>query len=77
VAGTAARGDDSERWSSFLPLLGSEARDRGILLPLPFGIGAVYAGAQFSARPWLEFAADAGADFHGGWYLALIPVVRF
>ena len=30
-----------ERWSSFLPLLGEEARKRGIVLPLPFGAGAV------------------------------------
>src|SRR6185436_13382761 len=31
-----------DRWSSFLPLLGDEARKRGIELPLPFGAGLVY-----------------------------------
>jgi hypothetical protein len=34
-------------------------------------------GSQYGAAKWLEFAADAGVDFHGGWYLALIPVIRF
>jgi len=31
---------ENERWSSFLPLWGEEARERGHDLPLPFGIGA-------------------------------------
>jgi hypothetical protein len=38
----APGGEPSKRWSSFLPLLGEEARKRGIELPLPFGTGAVY-----------------------------------
>src|SRR5512139_664273 len=29
-----------ERWSSFLPVWGEEARERGHDLPLPFGVGA-------------------------------------
>jgi hypothetical protein len=33
---------EPKRWSSFLPLLGEEAAKRGIELPLPFGVGAVY-----------------------------------
>lgn len=32
----------SERWSSFLPLMGEEAAKRGIELPLPFGAGFVF-----------------------------------
>ena len=32
----------SQRWSSFLPLLGEEATKRGIELPLPFGAGFVF-----------------------------------
>jgi hypothetical protein len=34
-------------------------------------------GSQYAAKDWLELAVDAGSDFHGGWYLALIPVYRF
>jgi hypothetical protein len=34
-------------------------------------------GAHYGAKRWLELAADGGVDFHGGWYLALIPVFRF
>ena len=30
------------RWSSFLPLMAEEARQRGIDLPLPFGASLVY-----------------------------------
>jgi hypothetical protein len=31
--------EDEERWSSFLPLMGEEAKKRGYDLPLPFGAG--------------------------------------
>src|SRR6185369_12450498 len=31
-----------DRWSSFLPLMGDEARKLGIELPLPFGAGLVF-----------------------------------
>ncbi len=31
-----------ERWSSFLPLMADEARERGYELPLPFGVTAIY-----------------------------------
>src|SRR5262245_9377793 len=41
-AETAAPLAKPDRWSSFLPLLGDEARKRGIELPLPFGAGLVY-----------------------------------
>lgn len=34
-------------------------------------------GGHYAMKPWLELAVDAGSDFHGGWYLALVPVVRF
>ena len=30
-----------ERWSDFLPIWGKDARDRGYVLPLPFGISLV------------------------------------
>lgn len=31
--------EEDERWSSFLPIWGDKARERGYELPLPFGIG--------------------------------------
>jgi len=34
-------------------------------------------GSHYSMTPMLELAVDAGSDFHGGWYLALVPVIRF
>jgi hypothetical protein len=34
-------------------------------------------GAQCTFHPHFELATDIGADFHGGWYVALIPVARF
>ena len=46
--------------------------DQGPAYRYTYGVGS-----QYAALPWLELAADAGADFHGGWYLALIPVFRF
>ena len=39
-AGEPAAASETERWSSFLPLWGEEARERGHDLPLPFGFGA-------------------------------------
>jgi hypothetical protein len=44
AAGTAAGPATApeKRWSSFLPLMGEEARKRGVVLPLPFGVSLVY-----------------------------------
>ena len=39
-AGEPVAAPEKERWSSFLPLWGEEARERGHDLPLPFGLGA-------------------------------------
>jgi len=46
--------------------------DQGPAHPWTYGLGA-----QYSARRWLDVAVDLGVDFHGGWYVALVPVVRF
>jgi len=46
--------------------------DQGPAEPWTYGVGA-----QYSARPWLELAADVGWDLAGGWYVALVPVIRF
>ncbi len=37
-----ASAGDQERWSDFLPIFGREARQRGYVLPRPFGIGLNY-----------------------------------
>jgi hypothetical protein len=38
MASTGSGAEGKERWSSFLPLMGEEARKRGYDLPLPFGV---------------------------------------
>jgi hypothetical protein len=69
-------------WNTFAQATGTVADPDGGLLAFEVDQGPAYrytygAGAQYAMRPWLEFAADGGTDFHGGWYLALIPVFRF
>ena len=46
--------------------------DQGPAYPWTYGFGG-----QYSARRWLDVAIDVGMDFHGGWYVAIVPVVRF
>jgi hypothetical protein len=46
--------------------------DQGPLHPYTYGLGA----SCGLTRRW-ELALDTGSDFHGGWYVALIPVYRF
>jgi hypothetical protein len=46
--------------------------DQGPAHPWTYGVGT-----QYSARRWLDVAADCGFDLHGGFYVALVPVVRF
>ncbi|RMA82071.1 hypothetical protein [Umboniibacter marinipuniceus] len=48
------------RWSDFLPILGKEARERGYVLPLPFGISAV---AFTQRQPFL--VTNIGIEFAG------------
>jgi hypothetical protein len=69
-------------WNTFAQAKGTVADPDGGSLQFEVDQGPEYrytygAGAQYSARPWCELAADAGVDFHGGWYLALVPVLRF
>jgi len=42
--GNAPGSGESQRWSSFLPFMAEEATKRGIQLPLPLGVGAVFIG---------------------------------
>lgn len=46
--------------------------DQGPAHPWTYGLGL-----QYSARRWLDLAVDFGVDFHGGAYVAIVPVVRF
>jgi hypothetical protein len=46
--------------------------DQGPTYPWTYGIGA-----QVDIRPAFNVAADFGADFNGGWYVAIVPVFRF
>lgn len=46
--------------------------DQGPAHPWTYGLGM-----QYSARRWLDLAVDVGVDFHGGFYVVIVPVVRF
>jgi len=69
-------------WNTFATATGTVGDPDGGTLSFEVDQGPAYrytygAGAHYSAKRWLELAADAGTDGHGGWYLALIPVFRF
>ena len=69
-------------WNTFATATGTVPDPDGGGLSFEVDQGPAYrytygAGAQYSWRPWLELAVDAGTDGHGGWYLALVPVFRF
>ena len=69
-------------WDTFATAKGSVADPDGGTLRFEVDQGPSHAwtyglGFQVSVRPWFEFAADSGADFHGGWYVALVPTFRF
>jgi len=46
--------------------------DQGPAHPWTYGVGVSYAATR-----WFELAVDSGTDFHGGWYVAVVPVFRF
>jgi len=64
ASGTVADPDDGSTLSFEV--------DQGPKHPWTYG-----GGLQYSARRWLDLAGDFGTDFHGGWYIAIVPVVRF
>lgn len=69
-------------WNTFAEATGTVADPDGGSLSFVVEQGPAHRytygiGAHYSARRWFEFAAESGSDFHGGWYLALIPVFRF
>jgi hypothetical protein len=69
-------------WDTFAEATGKAADPDGGTLTFEVDQGPLYpwtygAGLAYGVRPWFEFAVDSGTDFHGGWYVALVPVVRF
>jgi hypothetical protein len=69
-------------WNTFTQVTGTVPDPDGGTLKFVVDQGPAYrytygAGAQYGATPWLDLATDVGTDFHGGWYVALIPVVRW
>ena len=51
--------EEEDRWSSFLPLLGDKAREKGYELPYPFGIGVT---ALHISRPTDVTSVRAGTN---------------
>jgi hypothetical protein len=69
-------------WNTFATATGTVADPDGGTLAFEVDQGPAYRytygiGGSYTLNPHVEFAADGGTDFHGGWYLALVPVVRF
>jgi hypothetical protein len=69
-------------WDTFATATGSIADPDGGTLVFEVDQGPEHpwtygAGFSYSAKPWLELSLDSGADFDGGWYVALVPVFRF
>ncbi|HEV8245851.1 MAG TPA: hypothetical protein VGP93_08780 [Polyangiaceae bacterium] len=46
--------------------------EQGPKHPWTYGIGFSY-----SPKKWFDFNVDLGMDGHGGWYVAIVPVIRF
>jgi hypothetical protein len=69
-------------WNTFATATGTIADPDGGTLSFEVDQGPAYrytygVGSQYAAARWFELAADMGVDGHGGWYLALVPVLRF
>ena len=69
-------------WNTFATAKGTVADPDGGTLTFEVDQGPAYRttyglGGQTTFGPHLELALDGGSDFHGGWYLAVIPVFRF
>ena len=48
------------------------AVEQGPKKPWTYGVGF-----QYAPRKWFEIAVDTGVDGIGGWYVAIVPVIRF
>jgi hypothetical protein len=50
----------------------SFAVEQGPKKPWTYGVGL-----QYSPRKWFDIAVDVGVDGAGGWYVAIVPAIRF
>ena len=69
-------------WDTFATAKGSATTPNGDSLKFEVDQGPKYpwtygAGFSYSITRRFEFSTDAGADFHGGWYVAIVPTWRF
>jgi hypothetical protein len=69
-------------WDTFAVAKGTAPDPNGGTLSFEVDQGPAYAytygaGLMYSPSKWMEIATDVGTDFHGGWYVAVVPVVRF
>jgi len=69
-------------WDTFAVAKGTVANPDGGLLTFEVEQGAKHpwtygAGFSYSPKKWFDFNVDAGVDGHGGWYVAIVPVIRF
>jgi len=69
-------------WDTFATVTGTVADPEGGTLSFEVDQGPLHpytygAGFSYGLSRRVEISVDSGTDFHGGWYLALVPVYRF
>ncbi|HYV20900.1 MAG TPA: hypothetical protein VFC25_17940 [Verrucomicrobiae bacterium] len=69
-------------WDTFAEVTGTVDDPDGGTLKFEVDQGPAFAytygaGASWSPKRWLDLSLDAGFDLHGGWYTAVVPVIRF
>jgi hypothetical protein len=69
-------------WDTFTTVTGTVADPEGGTLSFEVDQGPLHpytygAGFSYGLSRRVEISVDSGTDFHGGWYLALVPVFRF
>ena len=69
-------------WDTFALAKGTVANPDGGLLTFEVEQGPKHpwtygAGFSYSPKKWFDFNVDVGVDGHGGWYVAIVPVIRF
>lgn len=70
------------RWDTFAEVTGTVDDPDGGTLQFEVDQGPAHAytyggGASWSPKRWLDLSLDTGFDLHGGWYTAVVPVIRF
>jgi hypothetical protein len=69
-------------WDTFAVAKGTVVNPDGGLLTFEVEQGPKHpwtygAGFSYSPKKWFDFNVDVGVDGHGGWYVAIVPVIRF